>query len=66
MVIAESRADFDRWLWPHVQRKASLILEMASATEPLRKPYSGPIVPARTACIVRSGASSNEAFRRLR
>src|SRR5439155_21737900 len=41
-------ADLERWLWPHVQRKAGLILDMLSATEPLRKPYFGPIVPAQT------------------
>ena len=40
--------DFDRWLWPHAKRKAELILKMLSATEPLRKPCSGPIVPAYT------------------
>jgi hypothetical protein len=40
--------EFDRWLWPHVQRKVQLILEMLSAAEPLRKPYFGPIVPAHT------------------
>jgi hypothetical protein len=36
---------FDGQLWPHVQRKAALILEMLSAKEPLRKPFVGPIVP---------------------
>ena len=35
---------FDLWLWPHVQRKADLILKMA-AGKPLRMPYVGPIVP---------------------
>src|SRR5438128_1695823 len=40
--------EFDRWLWPHVQRKASLILEMLTAAEPLHQPYFGPIVPAHT------------------
>src|SRR2546425_11071431 len=40
--------EFDRWLWPHVQRKARLILEMLAAAEPLHKPYFGPIVPAHT------------------
>jgi len=40
--------DFDHWLWPHVERKSGLILEMLSASEPLRKPYFGPIVPAHT------------------
>jgi hypothetical protein len=37
---------FDRWLWPHVQRKAALILQMVSTDRPLRAAYSGPIVPA--------------------
>lgn len=37
--------DFDRWLWPHVERKAALILKMAVADQPLRMPYVGPIVP---------------------
>ena len=36
---------FDRWLWPHVQRKADLVLKMAAADKPLRMPYVGPIVP---------------------
>jgi hypothetical protein len=37
---------FDRWLWPHVERKAALILKMAATDKPLRAAYSGPIVPA--------------------
>jgi hypothetical protein len=36
---------FDRCLWPHAQRKAALILKMASATAPMRMPYAGPVVP---------------------
>lgn len=36
---------FDEWLWPHAQRKAALILKMASTDKPLRLPYVGPIVP---------------------
>ena len=39
-------AEFDRWLWPHAQRKAELVLTMASTDQPLRRPYVGPIVPA--------------------
>jgi hypothetical protein len=39
---------FDAQLWPHVQRKAALILEMISAKEPMRKPFVGPVVPAHT------------------
>lgn len=38
-------AEFDRWLWPHVQRKAALVLQMASTDKTLRFPYVGPIVP---------------------
>ena len=37
---------FDRWLWPHIQRKAAIIARMASTDKPLRAAYSGPIVPA--------------------
>jgi hypothetical protein len=39
---------FDRWLWPHAQRKVNLILRMLETTEPMRKPFDGPIVPAHT------------------
>jgi hypothetical protein len=39
---------YDRWLWPHAQRKVDLILRMLEATEPIRKPFAGPIVPAHT------------------
>jgi hypothetical protein len=38
-------AKFDAQLWPHVERKVALILEMLSAKEPLRKPFVGPVVP---------------------
>ncbi len=37
---------FDRWLWPHLERKAGLIHAMLAATAPIRKPYLGAIVPA--------------------
>ncbi len=37
---------FDQWLWPHVQRKAAIILKMVSTDKPLRAAYVGPIVPA--------------------
>ena len=36
---------FDIYLWPHVQRKASLIGEMMDARAPLRRPFAGPVVP---------------------
>jgi hypothetical protein len=44
-VAALSRsAEFDRWLWPHVRRKADLIVEMLGARAPLRQPPVGPVV----------------------
>ena len=39
--------ELDRRLWPHVERKAALILEMIEAEGPLHKAYAGPIVPAQ-------------------
>lgn len=49
--VACRRADpaWDRWLWPHVRRKAELILRMRRTAEPIRLPYTGPIVPAHRA-----------------
>ena len=41
--------EFDARLWPHVARKVELIFEMLSATNTIRKPYIGPIVPAHRA-----------------
>jgi hypothetical protein len=38
-------AQFDRWLWPHVRRKAEVIMEMLKATEPIFREPTGPIVP---------------------
>jgi len=39
---------FDESIWPHVRRKAGLVLEMLSAAQTLRKPQVGPIVPQHT------------------
>ncbi len=36
---------FDEEIWPHVLRKAELILEMLDATESLHKDFRGPVVP---------------------
>ncbi|MEK7474668.1 MAG: hypothetical protein AAB152_03440 [Candidatus Coatesbacteria bacterium] len=36
---------FDRWLLPHVRRKAGWIVEMAHSLETINMPFSGPIVP---------------------
>ena len=37
---------FDSFLWPHVERKVALLEEMLTARQPVRKPFTGPIVPA--------------------
>jgi hypothetical protein len=37
--------EYDRWLWPHVRRKAEFILEMLAATQPIHRPVTAPIVP---------------------
>jgi len=36
---------YDEWLWPHVQRKAELILEMLATVRGLRRPAVEPIAP---------------------
>ncbi len=36
---------FDAWLWPHVRRKAELIVEMATAKEPIHRAVDWPLVP---------------------
>jgi hypothetical protein len=38
---------FDRWLWPHVRRKAELIEQMLATDRPIRKAPVGPITPVR-------------------
>jgi hypothetical protein len=43
--VRAADSQYDQSLWPSVERKVSLILEMLSATGPIRKPYAGPIVP---------------------
>lgn len=44
--IAQSRA-FDQWLLPHVDRKVRLIEGLIQATETVRFPWTGPLVPRR-------------------
>ena len=39
--------EFDRWLWPHINRKANFIMQMLSPDRPTVIPVSGPIVPTR-------------------
>ncbi len=38
---------FDQMLRPHVERKLALIDDMLNATGPLRKPWTGPLVPRK-------------------
>src|SRR5580765_3343152 len=37
--------EFDSSIWPHVRRKAEVIMECMNAVAPVEKDYSGPIVP---------------------
>ncbi|MGH2454193.1 MAG: hypothetical protein ACRDF5_10615 [bacterium] len=37
--------EFDRWLWPHVRRKAQLIVEMLGTDRPLHRPSVGNVLP---------------------
>jgi hypothetical protein len=39
------RRDYDRWLWPHVHRKADLILHMLSNDRPFQQTPIGPVIP---------------------
>ena len=39
--------EFDRWLWPHINRKTNFIMQMLSPDRPTVVPVSGPIVPTR-------------------
>lgn len=36
---------FDRWLWPHIWRKAELIVRMRHTRAPIHEVIQGPIVP---------------------
>ncbi|MBW4633864.1 MAG: hypothetical protein KME30_18760 [Iphinoe sp. HA4291-MV1] len=40
-----NQPEYDRWLWPHVRRKAELILEMLSTKQSIYRSVNGPIVP---------------------
>jgi len=35
----------DRYIWPHVRRKADFILQMMTTKEPIRRAYNGIVVP---------------------
>lgn len=37
--------EYDRFIWPHMHRKAEFILEMMTTTKPIRRSFDGPVVP---------------------
>ncbi len=43
VAIRLSDPNYDRWLWPHVQRKVALIFEMLSTNQPMYRPLFGTI-----------------------
>jgi hypothetical protein len=45
IAVRQNQPEYDQWLWPHVRRKAEIILEMLSAERPIHRPITGPIVP---------------------
>ena len=40
--------EFERWVWPHVRRKAELILDMLSTNHSIHKPILTPVIPLYT------------------
>ncbi len=45
VALRVGQREYDDWLWPHVRRKAGLILEMLAATKPMRRTAFGPVEP---------------------
>jgi hypothetical protein len=48
--VAKQLSDpqYDRWLWPHIRRKAKLITGMLSTDTPIHKQVSTPVIPLYT------------------
>jgi hypothetical protein len=46
VAVRLKQPEFDRWLWPHVYRKAEFILRMLAAERPIHQLVFGPIVPS--------------------
>jgi len=44
--VGLQQPEFDRWLWPHVYRKAEFILRMLSTKQPIHELVFGPVVPS--------------------
>jgi hypothetical protein len=40
--------EYDQWLWPHIRRKAELILAMLSTDRPVHKQFLTPVIPLYT------------------
>ena len=45
VAVHVDQRDYDRWLWPHVHRKADLILHMLSNDRPFQQTPIGPVIP---------------------
>ena len=45
VALRVNQQTYDDWLWPHIQRKANLILQMLSNTQPLSMTPVGPVIP---------------------
>jgi hypothetical protein len=45
VAVRLNQPEYDRWIWPHVQRKVRLLQEMIATNKPLYKPFVGPVVP---------------------
>jgi len=48
LALQLKQPQYDRWLWPHIRRKAELILEMLAADRPIHKPLRTPVIPLYT------------------
>jgi hypothetical protein len=54
VAVRMNESEFDQQLWPHIDRKAKLIIEMLSAESPIYKPAMGPIVPSLSRKLTRT------------
>lgn len=43
----ENSKEYYKWAWPHVQRKANLIIEMLSTTSVMHKSFTGKLIPSQ-------------------
>ncbi|WP_374877063.1 DUF6080 domain-containing protein [Microseira sp. BLCC-F43] len=45
VAVRLNQPEYDKWLMPHVRRKAEFILKMLATKEPIRQTAVGPVVP---------------------